>query len=342
MVTSVLLTGLTGYIGAEVLEQLSEKGYAVVGTVRSVTKAKEYLKIYPNLKLVEVPDITAPNAYDAVIANHPDLSKVIHLASPYRFDVTDPKKELIEPAIAGTTAILNAVHRADKAGKIDRVVITSSFAAVFDNSHTSDPNWTLTEKSWNPVTLEQGYKDVRLGYSVSKKYAEKTAWDFVEKHKPKFQITTICVPMVFGPQINLGVTYDNLNTTMQTLRNFLDSKSQDVPESGIPLYVDVRDAAKAHIAAIERLDQSANKRWLITAGFYTHQDFIDIARQKLPKYATRLPKGTPGAGAKTVANFARYDTVKSNTESGLKYIPFERTVTDTFEFLFKVKDAQKH
>jgi nucleoside-diphosphate-sugar epimerase len=288
---TVLLTGSTGFVGAHILDELIGKGYSVVATVRSIAKAKEFQDKYPKLVLEEVPDITAASAYDHVFAAHKDISKVIHVASPYRYDITDPKKELIEPAVNGTLTILNSVRKFNEDGKVDRVAITSSFAAVFGSSDA-----TITENTWNPITLEQGYEGPRPGYYASKTFAEKFAWEFVEKNKPNFEITTICLPMVFGPQIN-PVTYDSVNTTLQHFTKLIDSKSDEVPASGIPLYVDVRDGAKAHILAIER-DESANKRWLITAGYYTNQDFVDVARKKLPQYANRLPKGIPGNGAK--------------------------------------------
>ena len=52
---------------------------------------------------------------------------IIHIASPFHFNVTDYNKEFYEPAIQGTTGIL---EEAIKEKSVKRVVITSSFAAV--------------------------------------------------------------------------------------------------------------------------------------------------------------------------------------------------------------------
>jgi nucleoside-diphosphate-sugar epimerase len=52
---------------------------------------------------------------------------IIHVASPFHFNVTDHQKDFYEPAIHGTTGILK---EAAKEKSVKRVVITSSFAAV--------------------------------------------------------------------------------------------------------------------------------------------------------------------------------------------------------------------
>ena len=51
---------------------------------------------------------------------------VFHTASPFIRDVTDAKKQLIEPAVGGTENVLSSVAKHSKT--IKRVVLTSSFA----------------------------------------------------------------------------------------------------------------------------------------------------------------------------------------------------------------------
>jgi nucleoside-diphosphate-sugar epimerase len=38
-----------------------------------------------------------------------------------------------------------------------------------------------------------------ISYCASKVFAEKAAFEYVEKNKPNFTVLTICPPMVFGP-----------------------------------------------------------------------------------------------------------------------------------------------
>ena len=56
-----------------------------------------------------------------------DVDYIIHVASPFHFNVSDYNKDFYEPAIQGTTGILK---EAIKEKSIKRVVITSSFGAV--------------------------------------------------------------------------------------------------------------------------------------------------------------------------------------------------------------------
>jgi len=61
---------------------------------------------------------------------------IIHVASPFHFNVTDYNRDLYEPAIEGTTGILK---EAVKEKSVKRVVITSSFAAVINPGKSSPP-----------------------------------------------------------------------------------------------------------------------------------------------------------------------------------------------------------
>lgn len=133
----------------------------------------------------------------------------LHTASPFHFNVTDPYKDLVKyvsphvaipqyltngiysPAVNGTVSVLKS---AKDSKSIKRIVITSSFAAVVD---TSKPVPTkFTEDDWNefsPKTLEEKGKDVSPvdAYRASKTLAERAAWEFVEKHKPDWDIATM-------------------------------------------------------------------------------------------------------------------------------------------------------
>jgi nucleoside-diphosphate-sugar epimerase len=52
--------------------------------------------------------------------------------------VTDTKRDLLDPAIIGTTGILKAIKK--NAPSVKRVVITSSFASIMDASKGT--SWT--------------------------------------------------------------------------------------------------------------------------------------------------------------------------------------------------------
>ena len=123
----VAVTGVSGYIGSEVVKQLLEKGYTVRGTVRSksnTSKVQHLLTLSDalpgTLELFEA-DLLKAGDFDEVVRG---ADFVLHTASPFFTESSDPQKDLIDPAVNGTSNVLTA---AGKAG-IKRVVVTSSVA----------------------------------------------------------------------------------------------------------------------------------------------------------------------------------------------------------------------
>lgn len=94
-------------------------------SVRSQQKGENILKNHagvPKSKLdfVVVEDIAKPGAFDEAIKSNPPFEAVIHTSSPFHFNVTDTKKDLLDPAIIGTTGILKAIK--NNAPTVKRVV----------------------------------------------------------------------------------------------------------------------------------------------------------------------------------------------------------------------------
>lgn len=85
---SVLVTGANGFVAYQTLKILLQRGYEVVGTVRSadkITYIKNTLKS-DKLAFAVVPDIGTPNAFDdAIKLNHFDA--VLHISSPFTHDM---------------------------------------------------------------------------------------------------------------------------------------------------------------------------------------------------------------------------------------------------------------
>jgi nucleoside-diphosphate-sugar epimerase len=120
-------------------------------------------------------------------------------ASPFHFRVNDTKKDLLDPAINGTTGVLKAIKK--YAPTVKRVVITSSFASIVNTAKGAWPGHVYSEADWNPVTVEEATRDPSTGYRASKTLAEKAAWKFVEEEKPNFTISTINPPLVSGIRV---------------------------------------------------------------------------------------------------------------------------------------------
>lgn len=107
------------------LDVLLERGHSVVTTVRSAQKGRNILDSHKNvhkdrLDFVIVEDIAQPGAFDKAVQANPPFEAVIHTASPFHFDVTDTKKDLLDPAMIGTTGILKSIKQ--HAPTVERVV----------------------------------------------------------------------------------------------------------------------------------------------------------------------------------------------------------------------------
>ena len=97
----------------------------MVTTVRSAEKGQKLLDNHPKvskdkLNFVIVGDIAGRGAFDKAVESSPPFEAIIHTASPFRFNVTDIKKDLLDPAIIGTTGILESAKK--HAPTVKRVV----------------------------------------------------------------------------------------------------------------------------------------------------------------------------------------------------------------------------
>ncbi|KAI1374860.1 NAD(P)-binding protein [Hypoxylon crocopeplum] len=336
--TKVLLTGGSGFIAAHVLELLLKRGYEVTTTVRSETKASQILAKYSGAKLSVfiVPDIAAPDAFNEVISKTPGLEYVQHTASPFHFKWKDAETELLRPAINGTNSILKAI--AAYAPSVKRVVVTSSFASIISEADLSNPNKTFSEADWNPSTYEDGLTgSPATAYRVSKKEAEKAAWDFVAREKPNFDVATICPPLVYGPVAHHLDSLSAINTSNARFADLVQGGwKAEVPASGVYLWVDVRDVALAHVNAMER-PEAGGLRFFTTAGYYDNRQILRAARKAFPELVDKLPasddvKGAPGADFPAEGTY-KYDNSRATKVLGIEWISLEKSVADTIKSL---------
>ena len=79
----VLLTGINGFIATNIVKILLERGYSVVGTVRSLSKADHIRKDAHDqgrLGFAVVKDITQVGAFDTVLSSGP-FDAVLHTSA---------------------------------------------------------------------------------------------------------------------------------------------------------------------------------------------------------------------------------------------------------------------
>jgi len=334
----VLLTGGSGFIAAHVLETLLNRGYSVVTTVRSQEKADKIAEAHSKfgkdkLDFAIVEDIAQEGAFEKAVVSDPPFEAVIHTASPFHFKVTDVQKQLLDPAIIGTTGILKSVKK--HAPSVKRVVITSSFAAIVNHYNPPNLGHTYTESDWDPVTLEDALKTPAGGYRASKTFAEKAAWDFIEKQKPNFDLVTLCPPLVLGPVVHFLNSLSALNTSNERTRDFIHGKAKDeIPATANPLWIDVRDLAIGHVNALEKAE-AGGKRFLYTAGYHSNREVVEIIRKNFPEYDNQLPDESKKGGE--LPDFAKYDNSRAKELLGKPFTTLETSIVDLVKSLKEVE-----
>jgi len=332
----VLVSGANGFIASHCIAQLLAAGHGVVGTVRDPADSARtaHLAALPGaterLQLVAA-DLTTPDPFSAYV----DVDAILHMASPYVLDVSDAQRDLVDPAVEGTLAMLRA---AASSSSVRRVVLTSSMAAI-----TDEPDGrTLTEADWNDKSSL-----TRNPYYFSKTMAERAAWDFMAHNKPGFDLVVINPFMVIGPEASGGV-----NTSNQM---FVDMANGTYPaimalEWG---FVDVRDVATAHVRAIEA--PGAQGRYLCAAETRTMADVVallataGVSPRKLPrmkldgavgtalmKLAARMQPVGVGSYLRThLGRTPRFNNNKIRRELGVAFRDVDATIMETAHDLMK-------
>ncbi|ANZ74293.1 BA75_00474T0 [Komagataella pastoris] len=351
MVSKVLLTGASGYIAQHVTSELLSHGFQVVGTVRRQEQAdqlhKQFSEEVPALQknpflltYVLVPEIGAPDAFDEVLQSTPDITYVLHTASPFNFKDEGPLEDVyLKPAVEGTRNILSAVKKFAN-DYVKNVVVTSSFASVMNVDKFEDKSFIHTEKVWNNNTWDQTKGgDKVVAYVISKKEAEKAAWDFVEKEKPNFKLTTVLPPYVFGPQkFDISAKKESLNTSAEIVGSLLHTKypSDDkLFDDSVNISADVRDVALYHVLPLLNADL-ASKRLIVVQGKFSTQRILNIINEHIPELKGKIAVGKPEGAAKLEALKApEYNNSVTIGLTGVDPIPLTKTIVDSVEQILR-------
>lgn len=233
---TVLVTGATGFIGMHCIVQLLEQGWRVRGTLRGLRERGEALRrrlsahvdLHGRLELVEV-ELTSDTGWDEAVAG---CRFVLHVASPLPDTPPDHEEELILPAREGALRALRAAARAG----VERVVLTSSAAAVFSGRNDARP---FTEQDWSST-------DRSSAYARSKTFAERAAWDFVSQQQESGRLELVAI----NPGVVLGpVLGDTCPTSLELVRRIMAGKVPGCADIALSV-VDVRDVAAVHILAM--------------------------------------------------------------------------------------------
>jgi nucleoside-diphosphate-sugar epimerase len=274
--STVLVTGGSGFIGSYAILQLLAADHQVRTTVRSLKREVDVRSMLkrggaePGDRLSFVAaDLENDAGWADAVAG---CDYVLHIASPFPSGVPKHEDDLIVPARDGALRVLRAARDAG----VKRVVLTSSFAAIgYGHKQQNAP---FDETSWTDL-----HGDDLTAYVKSKTVAERAAWDFVAAEGRALELSVVNPVAVFGPV--LGPDY---STSILLVQRLMDGAMPGLPK----LYfgaVDVRDVADLHLRAMT--DPAAKgERFLAVAGdFLSILDIAKILKARMGAAAKRVP-----------------------------------------------------
>ena len=266
MTQKVLLTGITGFVGQHCAVELLQKGYAVRGSLRSLSRKDEVINgikkvIDPTGKLefCEL-DLSKDDGWDEAMQG---CDYVLHVASPFVTASPKDENEIIRPAVDGTVRALNA---AKKAG-VKRMVITSSVVAMLGDGKGS---MNINHESWSDENSK-----ALSAYMKSKTIAEKTAWKFFNEQEGdhKLEVAVVNPGPIYGPTLTNNLSGES----MKFFSQMISGKMPMLPKAIINMS-DVRDVAKVHVLAMENPEANGKRFIATTEDVYPFSHLAEILK----------------------------------------------------------------
>jgi len=143
----------------------------------------------------------------------------------------------------------------------------------------------------------------------------------------------MCPPLVLGPIVHYLNSLDALNTSNQRVRDILQGKAkEEIPPTGTFIWVDVRDLALCHVLAAEK-EAADNKRFFITAGYFSNREIADVIAKHYPKYKDELPSSSTPGGEFPKEGIYKYNNERVIKTLGIKFRSLEESIVDTVKSL---------
>lgn len=314
--TVTLVTGANGFIGSWIVRGLVERGYRVRAFVRANADLRNLADVRAHIELV-IGDLLAPETLARAVEG---CRALIHTAGSI----------LTHPRDAGRvwamhyTGTVNAFNVACDAG-IERIVYTASI-----------------------LTLGTGWRDRPADETHAKPFTSRHFRYCDAKYAAQAFAEKIGAPIIFVyPTYCFGPGDLHLSSQHQ-LVDYWRGRLPAITDTGINV-IDVRDAARGHILALER--GHIGEKYLLAG---TNVDFLTLFRRAgeiagrprrllVMPHCWMLPAGwlmeklmrhppIDFATAQIAQEFWYYDDTKAARELGLITRPLDETLRDALEW----------
>lgn len=227
----ILVTGATGFLGAEVAKQLAGKGEAIRCTKRKSSTIPQLLQPFKSIDWVDADMMDIAALEDAFI----DVDRVYHCAAFVSLKQAH-KKQMINANINGTANVVNLCLDNNA-----RLVHVSSIAAI---GHAKPGEFT-TENNQLDINLEDD------GYAISKLESEMEVWRGIAEG---LRAVIVNPSLIIGPNAGTKGSGQLFEAVRKGLKFYTE---------GVAGFVDVQDVAKCMIALMKK--DISGERYVISA-----------------------------------------------------------------------------
>jgi len=329
---TAFVTGVTGFVGANLVRLLLDRGYHVRGLVRP-TSEKRYLPVSPAFEAV-TGDLCDPASLAPALAG---CEEVYHVAADYRFWAANPT-ELYDSNVQGTRHLLLA---AEKAGA-KKIVYTSTVGTI---GLSRQPKPCDEETAEDPGQWTSHYKRSKLE-------AEKVALEFAQTGLPI---------VIVNPSTPIGAWDQKPTPTGRIIVDFVRGKMPAYVDTGLN-FIDVRDVAEGHLLAAQK--GRVGERYILGSRNLPMIDFLgliakmaeEIGIEGCPKkapgiripyrlawltgavstaWANHVTRREPAVALEAVKMSQRYmffDSSKAIRELGIPQTPIEKPIRDALQW----------
>ena len=255
---TLLLTGASGHVGANLLRRLLVEQEDVRVMVRASTKRQAFADL-PGLTFVEA-DLRDADAVGRAVA---DCERVYHCAAKVQ-TVVGGERDLYDTNVLGTRNVL----RAAKQHHVKRVVVTSSLGAV---GHPGD----------RPCNEDDGFYPFahHMPYEASKAWVEH---ECLQAATEGLQVVMVVSTAVLGPN-DYGPSRMG-----RVIRDFANRKLNAYLPGGFE-FVAASDLVHGHLLAMRQ--GRSGQRYIVSSDFLTVDALMDMLARitGVPKPRLRLP-----------------------------------------------------
>jgi dihydroflavonol-4-reductase len=322
-VKQALVTGATGFVGANLVRTLLERNRSVKVLVRPNSDRRNF----QGLPVTEcVGDLRDRKSLSAAVE---DCDEVYHVAADYRFWAPD-FRELHQSNVQGTQNLLEECL----AQQVSKVVYTSTVGTIGLDGQPGPCDETT------PMHPSQ----VTSHYKRSKIEAENIALKMAERGLPV---------VIVNPSTPIGAWDRKPTPTGKIIVDFARGRMPAFVETGLN-FVDVKDVARGHVLAAEK--GRVGERYILGNQNLSLSEFLgrlspllgkSAPKVKIPygvawvsgwlstawaDWVTRTPPAVPIEAVKMSRRYMYFDSTKAIRELGFQQTPIDEALQESVQW----------